>query len=201
MRTPKPSDARRDEIAGAAAVLFNERGFHQTSMEDVAEAIGVRKPTLYHYVKSKAELVSWIHDECVAAVLPNLEDYVAQGVPEREILVRVARDILGLLESKPGYLRVYFEHHRELPTRQQSKARRQRDNYYLLVKRVLESGAAKGEFHVEDPGLTAFAFFGMCNWAYQWFRPDGSQSSEAIAKRICEIFLRGILVEPAPRNT
>lgn len=195
----RPTDARRDEIAGVAAVLFNDKGFHNTSMEDVADAIGIRKPTLYHYVKSKAQLVSWIHDECVAAVLPTLKQYIADDLAPPEVLRRVAADIFGLLESKPGYLRVFFENHRELPPREHSRARKLRDEYYTLVKSVLDRGADEGVFRIEDTSLTALAFFGMCNWAYQWYRPGGSVAPSDIADSLVRSFLDGIVVPEVSR--
>ena len=121
MAKQQPSEARRIEITRVAAALFNEKGFHTTSMEDVADAIGVKKPTLYHYVQSKAQIVAWIHDDCVAAVLPPLVGYIDEELPASEILYRVACDIFGLLENKPGYLRIYFENHRDLDRRSQTR--------------------------------------------------------------------------------
>jgi len=193
MTRPRPTETRQDEIARAAALLFNEKGYHQTSMEDVAAAIGLRKPTLYHYVKSKAQLVSWIHDECVNAVLPPLRGYIDADMPGPEILLRVASDIFGLLDAKPGYLRVYFEHHRDLPPRERTRGRRQRDEYYTLVKQVLDEGVRRGEFHVENTELAAMGYFGMCNWAYQWYRPNGPLRGSDIAQYLWRHFLNGIL--------
>lgn len=193
MPKQQPSEARRREITRVAAALFNDRGFHASSMEDVAEAVGVKKPTLYHYVQSKAQLVSWIHDECVEAVLPPLVGYLKEGLTASETMYRVACDIFGLLEQKPGYLRIYFENHRDLDRRSQTRIAKKRDEYYGLVKQVLERGTAEGELAVADASLTALAFFGMCNWGYQWYRPDGTKSPEDVAGYLWENFLTGIL--------
>ncbi|MFT4286986.1 TetR/AcrR family transcriptional regulator [Nocardioides sp.] len=183
---------RQAEITRAAAALFNERGFHTSSMEDVAQAVGLKKPTLYHYVQSKAQIVAWIHDECVAAVLPPLQGYVKEGLPAPEILRRVAQDIFGLLESKPGYLRIYFENHRDLDKRSQTRIAKRRDEYYGYVRQVLEEGTAAGDLSVENPQLAAMTFFGMCNWAYQWYRPGGSLTPEQIATYVWKTFMAGV---------
>lgn len=193
MPTQRPKNGRQAEITRAAAALFNERGFHTSSMDDVAEAVGVKKPTLYHYVKSKAQIVAWIHDECVDAVLPPLQRYVAEDLPVTEVLHRVAQDIFGLLEDKPGYLRIYFENHRDLDTPTRNRSVKRRDEYYNLVTGVLEKGNADGELAAENPTLAAMTFFGMCNWAYQWYRPGGSMKPDDVARYVCRTFLAGAL--------
>jgi len=74
-------------------------------------------PTFYHSVQSQAQVVSWIYRECVEAIHPALRSYFEQGLPPEEIIFRAARDILSLLRDKPGYLRAYFENHRDLTPR------------------------------------------------------------------------------------
>lgn len=192
MATPKPANGRQAEITRAAAALFNERGFHTASMEDVAHAVGLKKPTLYHYAKSKAQIVAWIHDECVDAILPPLVSYVDDGLPASEVLYRVAHDIFGLLESKPGYLRIYFENHRDLDTRTQTRAAKRRDEYFGHVQHVLERGTAAGELAVDNPRLASMAFFGMCNWGYQWYRPGGSLTPDEVATYVWKTFMAGV---------
>lgn len=193
MRVKAPAGGRKAQITSAAAELFNERGFHETSMEDVAEAVGIKKPTLYHHVKSKAQIVAWIHDECVETVGPPLTEYLASDMSASEILRRVAIDIFSLLDDRPGYLRVYFEHHRDLDARARSRIRKKRDEYWANVRRTIERGNESGEFKVSNPTLASMAFFGMCNWGYQWYRPGGSRSAKEIGDYVCSIFLAGVV--------
>lgn len=184
---------RQAEIMRAAATLFNARGFHETSMDDIAAAVGIKKPTLYHHVKNKAQLVGWIHDECVRAVGPPLVEYMKSDLAPSEILRRVAIDIYGLLDSKPGYLRVYFEHHRDLDTRSKSRITKKRDEYYENVRQVIERGNESGEFEVSNPKIAAMAFFGMCNWGYQWYQAKGPESAAEIGEYVWSIYSGGIL--------
>lgn len=183
---------RQAEITRAAAALFNEHGFHTSSMEDVARAVGLKKPTLYHHVQSKAQIVAWIHDECVDAILPPLQGYLAEGLTASEVLYRVAQDIFGLLESKPGYLRIYFENHRDLDKPSRRRAAKRRDEYYTHVRQVLEQGTESGELSVENSELAAMAFFGMCNWGYQWYQPGGSLTPAEVASYVCKTFMAGV---------
>ena len=196
MKAAPGGTARRAEIIAAAASLFVERGYHTTSIDDIAAAIGIKKPTLYHHVQSKTQIVIWIHDELVDDLTARLDERVAAGLPRRETLRLVMDDILELLETRPGHLRVYFEHHREIPGDEGRVAREKRDRYTETVRRLIEDGAAAGEFVVEDPGLTTFAFFGMVNWAYQWYRPGGKLSHQEIARYFWETFMTGIAERP-----
>jgi TetR/AcrR family transcriptional regulator, cholesterol catabolism regulator len=198
MRARPEGTARRAEIVRASARLFDERGYHTTSMDDIAAAVGIKKPTLYHHVQSKTQIVLWIHDELVDDLTARLDARVARGLPRSETLFRVMDDILGLLETRPGHLRVYFEHHRELPGEEGRVAREKRDAYTDTVRRLISDGAAAGEFVVENAALTTFAFFGMCNWAYQWYGPGGELPHRTIATYFWRTFMSGVAAGPLP---
>lgn len=199
MAETKGVQGRQAEIMHAAARLFNDRGFHETSMEDVASAVGIKKPSLYHHVKSKAQIVGWIHDECVRTVLPPLVGYMQEDISASEVLRRVATDIFGLLDSHPGYLRVYFENHRDLDSRSKTRITKKRDEYYDNVRLTLERGNASGEFVVDNPNLAAMAFFGMCNWGYQWYQADGPESATEVGEYVWSIYTAGVLAPGAAR--
>ncbi|MEE3852980.1 TetR/AcrR family transcriptional regulator [Gordonia sp. LSe1-13] len=184
---------RKAQITRVAAELFNDKGFHETSMDDIASAVGIKKPTLYHHVQSKAQIVSWIHDECVEAILPPLQGYLKSDMSSSDVLRRVAGDIFSLLDGRPGYLRVYFEHHRDLDKRSRTRIAKKRDQYFDAVRQAIENGNESGEFEVEDPKFATLAFFGMCNWGYQWYRPGGPETAVEVADHLWRVFLTGAL--------
>lgn len=190
--TQSSADERRRQIVRAAAQLFERKGYHNTGMDDIAEAVGLRKPTLYHYVKSKAEIVVWIHNDVMQPLMQRLEANVANGVDPRDGLRQVVVDILEIMETKPGHLRVYFENHRELPTDLQSEAVRQRDRYEGLVGSLIEEGIRRGIFRKTRVRLTTLALFGITNWSYQWYRAGGELGHSAVADQLLDIFLHGI---------
>lgn len=194
MKPAPEGTSRRAQIVAAAARLFDERGYHTTSMDDIAAAVGIKKPTLYHHVTSKTQLVLWIHDELVDELTARLERRIDQGMPGDRILLAVMEDIFELLETKPGHLRVYFEHHREIPGEEGAIARRKRDHYTALVEGIITRGADDGLFAAPNVTLTTLAFFGMCNWAYQWYRPGGDLDHTEIARYFWQTFRNGLAV-------
>ena len=186
---------RRAEIVAAASDIFERVGYYNTSMDDIAAQVGIKKPSLYHHVKSKGQIVAWIHDSLADELLARLRSRVNDGEDPATVIYWVISDILQALHDRPGHLRVYFEHHREIPEEYRADAQRKRDNYSQLVSDVIASGVRRGIFRTDDVGLTTLALFGMCNWAYQWYRPDGSMTVEQIAAHFWRLFLNGTSVE------
>lgn len=192
MARPVNADAKRREIVAEAAVLFDRDGYHAVGVEQIAEAVGIRKPTLYHYVSSKDELLTRIHEEFIDLLLER-QAARPDGGPAADELRAVMSDVLELMETHRGHVRVFFEHHRELPDEARHEIRRKRDRYQAGVERAIACGVASGELRPADPRLTALAFFGMCNWAYQWYSPDGPLTVEEIADVFADLLLHGLL--------
>lgn len=189
--------SRRITIVSAAARLFDERGYHQTSMNDIAAAVGIRKPTIYHYVESKEELLSWIHEEFIDLLTDRLAAREALGLLPSQQLFETIADILELMDTHRGHVRVFFEHHRELSEPRQSQIKDKRDAYQRAVEDIIRAGIDAGEFALLDVRLTALALFGMCNWAYQWYRSGGPLRSREIAYSFWNLLLNGLRAPPA----
>lgn len=187
---------RLREIVDRAAVLFDERGYHRVSMEDIAAAVGIRKPTLYHYVRSKDQILALIHHEFMSLVISRAEARSEVAMPPAQRLLEFMADILELMHTHRGHVRVFFEHHRELPPEEQSAVRAIRDRYERMVEGAIREGAESGAFRTTAPRLTTLALFGMCNWAYQWYQREGPLRTREIAYTFWDVLLRGL--EPGP---
>jgi TetR/AcrR family transcriptional regulator, cholesterol catabolism regulator len=183
---------RRQQIARTAAQLFQERGYHETGVDDIADAVGLRKPTLYHYVKGKGEILALIHEEMIDSVLDRLEGYVTERLDPREGLRGVVTDIFELMHTRPGYLQVFFEHHRELPDPLRASVLEKRTRYLQLVETLIQEGVAQGIFRPVNVRLKTMALFGMTNWSYQWYRPDGLFTYREVAEEVVDTFLNGV---------
>jgi AcrR family transcriptional regulator len=185
-------DDRRQEIVAAAADLFDRQGYANTSMDDIGRTVGIAKPTLYHYFPSKDQILASIHADFIDLLVDKHERRAKAGLPPQEQLREVMVDVLELMETHRGHVRVFFEHHRELPEALQPQIREQRDRYEADVAEAIAQGTGAGAFREVDPRLTALALFGMCNWAYQWYQADGPLRPREIANHFWEIFVRGI---------
>jgi AcrR family transcriptional regulator len=191
-----PASDRRLAIAQIAAGLFDERGYHDTSMEDIAESVGLRKPTLYHYFKSKDEILFEIHNEMIDLILSRQERRLAEGGgTHADGLRSLMHDIIELMETHPGHLRIFFEHHRELPDEYKVTIRGKRNRYRDLISEEIERGVAAGEFREVDIELTTLAVLGLSNWTYQWLHPGGKHDARAVTDYFCDLLLRGIAAD------
>lgn len=185
--------ARRLEIIEAAAVLFDQRGYHMTSMEDIADYVGLAKPTLYHYFRGKDEILLEIHTAMIELVIGSHERRLP-GSRGRwgELLKAMMGDLISLMETHPGHLRIFFEHQRELPEEFKSEVRRRRNAYREHLRDVIEGGIADGDFLDVDPELATLAVLGVSNWTYQWLRPGGRYTADQVTDVFYAIVLNGL---------
>jgi hypothetical protein len=101
-------------------------------------------------------------------------------------------DILQLMETHRGHVRVFFEHYRELPESDRQHVQIERDRYEGMVEDILRGGIKSGEFRPMDVRMTSLAVFGSCNWAYQWYQREGPLGTREIASTFWNIFLEGL---------
>jgi TetR/AcrR family transcriptional regulator, cholesterol catabolism regulator len=191
------NSARIREIVDRAAELFEQRGYHDVSMEEIAAAVGLRKPSLYHYVDSKDQILALIHHEFMDLVIGRQVARLAVPMMYSQRLLEVMADILELMETHRGHVRVFFEHYRELPESDRRQVEAERDRYEGMVEEILKGGIAEGEFRPVDVRMTSLAIFGTCNWAYQWYQRGGPLGTREIAYTFWDIFSRGLSVESA----
>ena len=196
VRTPVGgATQRRAEIVQQASELFDEVGYHTTSMDDIAKAVGLAKPTLYHYFQSKDSILLAVHEEIIRLLLGGQRTRaLGQDQDPIELLFEVMVDIIDLMRTHRGHVRVFFEYQRELPQDARSGALADRDEYFTSVQQIFETGQAQGVLH-GDPRLSALALFGMCNWAYQWYDPKGRLTTQDVARHFHGVLLDGVAVE------
>jgi AcrR family transcriptional regulator len=187
------ADVKRKQVVASAAELFDRDGYNSTNMTKLAGAVGLEKPTLYHYFSGKEEILFWIHEEFIDLLIAKAAKRAAQpGLSAAEELRGTMEDVLELMETHRGHVRVFFEHNRELAEERQTSIRAKRDEYGRNALRIVERGIAAGEFLDVDAQLVTFAMFGMCNWSYQWYRSGGTYTTEEIADFFHETLMNGI---------
>ena len=183
---------RKREIVQGAARLFDHVGYHGVNMSMIAEAAGVKKPTLYHYIKSKDEILFMLHELFIGTLSKNTNARIERGADELEILRGVIVDTLRLMHDYPGYIRAFFEHTRELSREQRMVIAAKRDEYIALIVSILEKAMTKRLINKADPRLTANCLFAISSWPYQWYRPGKDPAPEIVADQCWQILLRGL---------
>ena len=183
---------RKRDIVREAARLFDQIGYHGVNMEMIAEAAGLKKPTLYHYFKGKEEILFVMQDALILSLRERMRERIAKRLRPLEILQGIYEDIFGQLHDSPGVVRSFFEHQRELGAEFDERMRRERNAYTTEVMKVFSAGMDRGEIARTDVRLLVLTFFGISNWAYQWYRPGRDPAPQIIARQCFDLFCRGM---------
>ena len=196
--TSAAHDEKRHEIIAACASLFDRVGYHGTSMQMLADEVGLGKPTLYHYFASKGDLLYDMHQLHIDAMIGGLEaDARIDGIQPAQLLERACASTLREIAHHPGYVRAFMDHYAELEDKQREEMRKRRREYFMRITEIIRTGIEIGQFGKLDPQLATLAFVGMCNWAYKWYpRMANEVPPEEMAKQLCQIFLNGLYARP-----
>ncbi len=188
-------DEKRMEIVESCAHLFDKVGYHKASMQMLADEVGLGKPTLYHYFRSKAEILYAIHELHMDALMRGLEDLTRSDLHPSERLRNVCTDILRQIAEHPGYVRAFMDHYPDLEGDMRKKIRLRRADYLKAVCDLIEEGIKSGYFAPCNIEVIAYGFLGMCNWAYKWYpRLQPLRPPEEVSQELCSTFLRGLEV-------
>ena len=202
--TTTAADRRRAEIIALSATLFDQHGYSSVSMEQIALAAGLAKPSLYHYFRGKDEILSGIHETFIDILLERQDQRRQLDLPADVVLLGAMTDIFGLMETHRGHVRVFFEHHRELPAPVREQIRVKRARYQREIRETIARGIDEGQFRDFDPEAATLAVFGICNWAYQWWRPGGATDPALTAQKMWDLVIRGLGAKqdaPGPRTS
>ncbi len=180
---------REAELLGAATRLFRERGFHATSMQDLAEALSMNRGSLYHYIDSKDDLLWTI----VTVALDRLRDRVAPALTQdAPAAIRVRAGIaahLAFAAANGDELSLVQIELRSLSSERRRAVIERRDAYEALWRGAIEDAIAEGALRMTDVRLAGIAILSACNWFTQWYRPDGRLTVEQIADAFGELYL------------
>jgi AcrR family transcriptional regulator len=188
-------DIRRRQVLDVSAVLFHERGYTGTSMDDVAEAVGLSKGTLYHHFSSKADLLHEVYEESVDFVLERIQQHPADATPTELVRLLIA-DTLDLVIERRHHVTVFYQEMRWLrewlPRGMARPLETKMRKYREYIRGVMRKGTESGEFRELDEVISSYALLGMASWTYQWFEPEGRLSRDEVVNGLTDIFLSGI---------
>ncbi len=175
---------REEAIRTAALRIFREKGYHGTSMQDIADAVGLLKGSLYHYIRSKEELLARLFEGALEDTLVELGVIAAgEGSARERMRAMVCAYALAVVRNLDA-VGVYLREWRALPPHDLAVVRERRRSMRRLFEGVIEDGMRTGEFARGDAKLATLAILGMCNWLYEWYRPRGTKSSDEIADEL-----------------
>lgn len=190
---------QRETLLSAAAELFARQGYRATTLDDVAAALRIRKASLYHYMRSKEDLLTAIYDRIFDRIEGAVRPIAAQELPADERLRRMIHAHVEVVAAESDMLAVVFREEAELSRSKQAAIRRRKRGYERIFGQVIDEGQRQGLLRPLAGGLLVRALLGMCNWMYQWYRP-GQGSWEEIASEFTLLLESGWLAEDGRRG-
>lgn len=161
-------------------------------MEDIARAVNLQKPSLYHHVSSKQEILLALLDRALELLLDRISAICNEDISADEKLKRMVRAYLQILADNTDLSAVLLFEHRSLERKQHARHVPNRDKFEALWRNVLEEGVAAKQFHCDNPALTTRAILGIMNWTITWYRPDGMLEIDQIADHYSDLLLNGL---------
>lgn len=185
----------RQDIISAAIDLFNTNSYHATSMQDIARAVAIKKPSLYHHFESKEAILLAILEAGMDRLISNLEEIVASDVDCASKLRAAIRAHARIIADNPTGAAVFMREDRGLGRDYMAHYLAKRDHFERLFREIVEEGIKQGVFRHTDVAITVHGLLGMVNWMTRWYRTDGRLSADQIADLFANTFLNGLCAE------
>jgi TetR/AcrR family transcriptional regulator len=188
---------KRQEVLREAAASFNSKGYHGTSLNEIASCLGVTKAALYHYFPNKNSLLAACFEHAMEAAFASLDRGRREGRNGRERLILT---IAGYVEQLIDELNccVVLMEEQALEAEDHAKLVRQRDRFERALRALVKEGIEDGSVIPCDPKLAVFVLLGAMNWVPKWFKPSGAWKSDQLTVALSQLFERVISSSPAP---
>lgn len=187
---------RRAEIYSAAARIICDKGFDAMTMNDIAQAVGMTKAGIYHYIDGKQNMLF--------AIMNYGMDSLDQGVIARASLIDDAEKRLTaivhnhakLITRGSNAITVLVDEVAGLSAVQRKKIILRKRVYFDFIRDTLEQLKAEGKLKDVDTTVATFSILGMLLWISRWYRRDGKLTSDQVADEVLKVALGGMLRSP-----
>jgi len=191
-------DQKLEFILRISARIFAEKNYHSTSMRDISRATDVSLAGLYHYCKSKEELLFLIQDNCFGRVLERLEERLRETSDPTAKLRVLIDNHLSFFVANMAEMKVLSHEADSLEGDLHKHVSNQKRQYTRLARKILSelprtADSSRPGAGTHDLTLATYALFGMMNWIYNWYDPRGKLSVGELVDSITRLFLAGFL--------
>jgi AcrR family transcriptional regulator len=194
--------ANLEEIIAAAARVFQTKGYHAATVQDIADAVGILKGSLYHHVRSKEDLLDLIVKEPIARIYATMREIVAGEGPASEKLRRAIVAHLEAFDRHYPHLFVYLREREEMKRRFRERFRLSPKQYERCWQQILREGVKSGEFRADfDVPVVSYGLLGMLNWLSKWYDPRGRLGVREVADQLSALALAGLVVRAGRPRT
>lgn len=190
-------NGREAQLVEHALALFSQGGFRETSLQEIADKLGITRPLFYYYFDSKEDLlwrlIGHVGDELLASARPIAKSEAEPEEKLRRLIEAHAEALLGNLDT----FRVYFAERHLVEGKRSRLLKRGEDEYIGLFASVIGEGQRAGVFRRENRRVLALISTGVVNSLLRWYEPGGIMSIEEIGHLAADIATLGLLPNPS----
>jgi AcrR family transcriptional regulator len=188
------SKKRTQDIIDAAAQIFHDQGYAETSVHDIAEAVGILKGSLYYYIRSKEDLLFQVLSEVHDAFKGIVERTRAIDAPAVERLRYYIGEHVIFNTQNVTKMAVFYHDYRSLSEKPLAEIVERRRFYEDYLRDLIREAQDEGSVNRDlDPKLAAFTLFGMMNWVYHWYQPGGGWTPDQIGAQVASMAIDGLV--------
>lgn len=188
----EPTQEKKTEILNEALNLFASKGYHATTLDEIAEKVGVTQAALYYYFKSKAEIVELV----IQSIIKRMEDAInvsESDLSSKEKLREFITYHIQYAAEHRNDSKILFEQIDTLPMKTREFVRRKEKADDEALQNILKQGVEGGNFALEDIKIVSYGILGICNWVYRWYKPEGRLTIEEITNILVNLLENGYL--------
>ncbi len=191
-------EARREQILNGAARVFSKKGYHASTVDEIAKELGLTKASIYYYVSDKSDLLYQLYKRAMTALLESQTEIMARSDPPDAKLQAMIEEYVRIVASATAvYSVVVLREHHALPPRKRKEIIALRDQYEANYQRCIQEGIEQGIFEAQDVKMASYVVLGALNWIPNWYNPRGSLSKEQIGRMFAEQLVRGLRADSA----
>lgn len=184
--------SREEELLSNAIQLFSRGGFRETSLQEIADELGITRPLFYYYFESKEDLLWRIIGHLGDTLLEQARPIaVAEEPPIRRLTLLFERHVGTLLENVDAF-RIYFAERNQLSGKRDLRLKRGERLYHELITEVITEGQRLGEIRPGDAHLATRLAMGTANSVLRWYTPAGAISPHDLMSATVEYMLAGL---------
>lgn len=203
---PRKGGVRRalveQEIFERATTLFAQRGYAGTSFQEIADAVGLTRPALYYYVKSKDDLLARLVADVTVVAAKDIAKIARQVEVSATVRIREIVLLLARRQAEQGErFRLLLRSEADLPESVADSYAKNRRAVLSSLTEVIEQGIGSGEFRPATPAISALGTLGIINWVAWWYHPGSHFDLDAVCSELAELAVHGLAAEPGRPST
>jgi AcrR family transcriptional regulator len=184
----------REELLTKAAEVFEQKGFAQSRIEDIAKALGLKRSALYYYFETKNDIARALVEDYVSVKTRELEELISSssGSPTEKLRALLTEQILNRTLGGGARARALNKMGPEMPDETRAALQSSRRRIRDLYVQVIREGVEAGEFRQVDARIAALAVIGIANWTSWWYSPTGRLDPKELAETLVDIAINGL---------